>query len=113
MPVKLSIDTEIAEQAVVVHVEGDLDVFTAPRLKEALASALGGGGLVVLDLSQVHFVDSTALGVMAGALEEAKAAAGELRLVADDPFVLKVFHITGFDGLFSIFPRVAEAVSAD
>jgi anti-sigma B factor antagonist len=85
--VNLSISTETNEEAVVVHVGGDLDVFTAPRLKDTLTKAMVDGRRLVLDLSQVHFMD--------------------------DPYLLKIFHITGFDGMFSIYPEVAEALSQD
>jgi anti-sigma B factor antagonist len=90
--VKLSIRTETREDAVVVHVGGDLDVYTAPRLKETLAKALG---------------------VLVSAHEQSQAADGDLRLVMDDPYLLKIFHITGFDGMFSIYPEVTGATSSD
>jgi len=111
--VNLSISTETDEKTVVVHVGGDLDVYTAPRLRETLAKALVDGRRLVLDLSEVHFIDSTALGVLVSALEQSQAAAGDLRLVLDDPYLLKIFHITGFDGMFSIYPEIADAVSGD
>ena len=109
----LSIRTEVEKDAVVVHVGGDLDVYTAPRLRESLAEAVNNGGLLVLDLSEVHFIDSTALGVLVNTLQQTQSRDGELRLVIDDPYLLKIFHITGFDSLFSIFPRVSDAVSRD
>ena len=109
----LSISTDIREGAVVVRVGGDLDVYTAPRLRETLAKAMGDGKRLVLDLSGVHFIDSTALGVLVAALQQMQSSDGELRLVMDDPYLLKIFRITGFDGVFSIFPQVADAVSAD
>ena len=109
----LSIRTETREDAVVVHVGGDLDVYTAPRLKETLAETLGDGGRLVLDLSEVHFIDSTALGVIVSAREQSQAADGDLRLVMDDPYLLKIFHITGFDGMFSIYSEVTGAVSGE
>lgn len=111
--VNLSISTDVSEAAVVVHVGGDLDVYTAPRLKEILAEAIGRGGRLVLDLSEVHFIDSTALGVLANTLQQAQSAESELRLVIDDPYLLKIFRITGFDGVFSIYPQVAEAISGN
>jgi anti-sigma B factor antagonist len=111
--VNLSISTETDEETVVVHVGGDLDVYTAPRLRETLAKALVDGRRLVLDLSEVHFIDSTALGVLVSALEQSQAAAGDLRLVLDDPYLLKIFHITGFDGMFSIYPEIADAISGD
>lgn len=109
----LSISTDARDGAVVIHVEGDLDVYTAPRLKEVLDEAIAGGGRLILDLSQVHFIDSTALGVLVGAHQETQSANGRLCLVVDDPFLLKIFRITGFDGVFSIFSETDEALSAD
>jgi len=106
----LVISTDMAESAVVVHAEGDLDVYTAPRLKEVLDEHVAGAKRLVLDLSEVHFIDSTALAVLVGALQQSQATDGEFRLVVSDPFLLKIFHITGFDGIFPIYPAVAEAL---
>lgn len=96
-----------------MHVGGDLDVYTAPQLKETLAGAMSGGERLVLDLSQVHFIDSTALGVLVSALRQSQMESGDFRLVLDDPYLLKIFRITGFDGMFPIFPHVADAVSGN
>jgi anti-sigma B factor antagonist len=109
--VNLSVTTDAKDDVVVIHVGGDLDVYTAPRLKEALAQAVAAGKRLVLDLSEVHFIDSTALGVLVGTLQQAQSTDCEFRLVVDDPYLLKIFRITGFDGVFSIFPQVAAAVS--
>ena len=107
----LSIKTEMREGTPVIEVDGDLDVYTAPRLQEALDSVATGGVRVVLDLTAVHFIDSTALGVLVSTQQRLRADDGELSLVLDDPYLLKIFHITGFDGIFSIYSQVAEAVS--
>ena len=58
-------------------------------------------------------MDSTALGVLVSAQEQSRATDRDLRLVMDDPYLLKIFHITGFDGMFSIYPEVSGAVSGD
>jgi anti-sigma B factor antagonist len=109
----LSISTETKSKAIVVHVDGDLDVYTAPRLKEALQEAIAGGSHLVLDLSGVQFIDSTALGVLVEALQISQSNDGDFRLVVGDPFLLKIFHITGFDGMFSIYPQLEDALSSD
>ena len=109
----LTISTDAQDGAAVVKAEGDLDVYTAPRLKEALEEHVVSGGRLVLDLSQVHFIDSTALGVLVGVLQQSQSDGGEFRLVIDDPFLLKIFHITGFDGIFPIFSQVADALSIE
>jgi anti-sigma B factor antagonist len=108
--VNLSITTETREDRFVMHVSGDLDVYTAPQLKEALDDVGLAGNAIVLDLAAVHFIDSTALGVLVAELQQSRAHGGELSLVVDDPHLLKIFRITGFDSLFSIFPQVADAL---
>lgn len=107
----LSISKDDLDGVAVVHVGGDLDVYTAPRLKEALDDVMAAGGHLVLDLSEVHFIDSTALAVLVTAYQEARGASAGFRLVVDDPYLLKIFRITGFDGLFPIFAQVNEAVA--
>ena len=109
---ELSITSEARDDARVVHVSGDLDVYTAPQLKGALDELGLDGTTVVLDLTKVHFIDSTALGVLVAAFQQSRAADGEFLLVMDDPYLLKIFRITGFDTLFSIYPGIPEALAA-
>ena len=87
-------------------------MYTAPRLKETLDEAMGGAGPLVLDLSGVQFMDSTALGVLVGAQQVSEADGSGLRLVVPDPLLLKIFQITGLDGMFSIYPQLEEALAA-
>jgi anti-sigma B factor antagonist len=110
--VNLSITTEARKDPVVMHVSGDLDVYTAPQLNRALEEMGLAGKTIVLDMSGVHFIDSTALGVLVATLQESRAHDGELSLVMEDPYLLKIFRITGFDTLFSIFPRLADALAS-
>jgi anti-sigma B factor antagonist len=107
----LAIGTETRNDANVVHVEGELDVYTAPRLKETLEEFGKDCGRVVVDLAAVNFIDSTALGVLVAGHQRIQSNGGQFRLVVDDPFLLKIFHITGFDGLLSIFPKVDDALA--
>jgi anti-sigma B factor antagonist len=109
----LSIGTEAKDDLTIVHADGDLDVYTAPRLKETLEQSVADGRRLVLDLSGVQFIDSTALSVLVGALHLTQSKGGDFRLVVSDPFLLKIFHITGFDGMFSIYPRLEDALSGD
>ena len=109
----LSVNTDFVDGVAVVRVGGDLDVYSAPQLKETLASAMAGEKRLVLDLTRVHFIDSTALGVLVGALKQSQMESGDFRLVLDDPYLLKIFRITGFDDMFPIFPHVADAVSGN
>ena len=108
----LSISTETRDDAHVVSVVGELDVYTSPRLKEILDGFGKDCGCVVVDLSEVKFIDSTALGVLVAGCQLIQLNGGQFRLVVDDPFLLKIFHITGFDGLLSILPSLDDALSA-
>ena len=109
----LSITSEARGQTYVVTIGGDLDVYTAPQLEKALAEHGSDGATLVLDLSRVHFIDSTALGVLVSALQRSRAGDGDLLLVMDDPYLMKIFSITGFDTLFAIFPGVDQALEAE
>jgi anti-sigma B factor antagonist len=105
------ISEKTADGVSVVSATGEIDIATAPGLREQLESTMDrAGGLVVVDLLGVTFIDSTALGVLIGALKRCQEAGGSMRLVVAEPRVLKVFEITGLTELFSIFPTIDAAV---
>jgi anti-sigma B factor antagonist len=93
-----------------VSVVGEIDIATAPSLREILETTIDGGvQVVVVNLLGVTFIDSTALGVLIGALKRCNEAGGSMRIAVSDPRVLKVFEITGLTDLFSIYPTLDEA----
>jgi anti-sigma B factor antagonist len=95
----------------VVAAGGELDLYTSERLREKLADALGlGGRRILVDLTGVSFMDSTALGVLVEAAKALKSSGGQLVLVADDPRVTRVIEITGLGQVFRIEPSLQEAV---
>ncbi|CAN5249177.1 anti-sigma factor antagonist BldG [soil metagenome] len=97
----------------VLAVGGEIDVATAPRLREQLIGLVTGGRhRIVVDLGGVDFIDSTGLGVLIGALKRVRSRNGELVLVCTDARVLKVFDITGLDQVFRLVPSVDVAVVA-
>jgi anti-sigma B factor antagonist len=97
---------------VCIAVSGEVDVATAPALRERLYEAVdSSSGPVIVDLLAVTFIDSTALGVLIGARERSETLGLDLRLVLKEPRLVKIFEITGLTDLFSIFPSVAEAVA--
>lgn len=97
----------------VVQVVGEIDVYTAPQLRERLDAEIDAGRYdLVVDLSGVSFMDSTGLGVLVGRLKQIRLNDGSMRLVCSHDRVLKVFVITGLDKVFAIYPTVGEAVAA-
>ena len=109
----LSITSEAIGQTTVVHVAGEIDVYTAPVLREHLDEHISAGRHdLVVDLGGVSFMASTGLGVLVGRLKLVRAANGTLRLVCSSERILSVFSITGLDKVFQIFPSVDEALAA-
>ncbi len=109
----LDITTSVSNAHTVVRVEGEVDVYTAPQLRERLDAEIEAGRYdFVVDLSGVSFMDSTGLGVLVGRLKQIRVHDGTMRLVCAHDRVLKVFVITGLDKVFEIFPTVDEALTA-
>jgi anti-anti-sigma factor len=89
--------------AVRVQVRGDLDLSTSPELGDALLRELTDGKAVVLDLSEVTFIDSTGLNALFRALGACKSNGGALALSPNLPAqVSRVFQISGLDALLPI-----------
>ncbi len=109
----LSLDTRTVGDRTVLRVGGEIDVYTAPRLREQLIQLVDDGVRhVVVDMEQVEFLDSTGLGVLVGGLKRAKTVDGSLVLVCDQPRILKIFRITGLERVFDIHPTVEQALAA-
>jgi anti-sigma B factor antagonist len=102
---------ELDRSTSVISVEGELDLATAPRLKWMLIDVLEAGHTkLVVDLSLVSFLDSTALGVLV-AVKRKLDADGRLAVVCARRDVLKIFEFSGMDGAFAIFSTVDEALA--
>ena len=85
-------------------VGGEVDLSTAPELKELLNGVIDGGREVVLvDLSKATFIDSTTLGVLMGAVKRVRPDGGEVAIACADPNIRKIFEITLLDRVFAIF----------
>lgn len=109
----LSIDRADHDDETVMSVGGEIDVYTAPIVRERLDAAVRDGHVnLVVDLSQVRFLDSTGLGVLVGRLKLTRSRGGSLRLVATEEKVLKVFAITGLDKVFELYDTLDEALAA-
>ena len=109
---ELLLSTRTVAGHMVLEVAGEIDVYTAPQLRERLISLVDGGARhVVVDLGRVEFLDSTGLGVLVGALKRLRGAGGELFLVCGQERLLKIFRITGLDRVFTLYPTVEAATA--
>jgi anti-sigma B factor antagonist len=96
----------------VLEVKGEVDVYTAPRLREKLVELVSQGKTqIVVDLEGVEFLDSTGLGVLVGGLKRLRSHDGELTLVCTQNRILKVFEITGLTKVFAIHESVDAATA--
>jgi anti-sigma B factor antagonist len=114
MPVEFAIHMrKLADGTPVVGIAGEIDLFTAPEFKQAVNAGINGGGHgVVVDLSETTFIDSSSLGVLIGAHRRAQARGGSLVVVCDNDAIVKTFHITGLDGVFTLLPTLEAAEEA-
>ena len=108
----LGLQVSDQDSSTVLAVQGEVDVYTAPRLREKLVElATQGKHRIVVDLQGVEFLDSTGLGVLVGGLKRMRSNDGDLALVCTQPRILKVFEITGLTKVFSIHETVDDAVA--
>jgi anti-sigma B factor antagonist len=107
---ELDIKTKIDGTVCSVVLDGEIDVYTAPRLKEELVAAIDDGcSNIIVDMEGVGFIDSSGLGVLVSALRRARERDGVVRIVCSRENILKIFRITGLDKVFPIFSDAAEA----
>jgi anti-sigma B factor antagonist len=103
---------ELVHGCAVVRANGEIDIATAPGLREALVFAAGYSDRLVVDLTGVGFLDSSGLKVLTEAQKCGSHGGEALSLVGPVPAVHKVFTITGLDQLFPIYPRMEDALQA-
>lgn len=100
------------ERYPVINVSGEIDVSSAPALQQRLSELFRtASSTVVVDLTEVAFLDSTGLGALVAARSAAVEAGGALPLVCTSERILKLFTITGLDGVFDFYPSAADALA--
>jgi anti-sigma B factor antagonist len=113
VPMELTLDSRTEGPFQIVAVGGEIDVYTAPRLREAIVAAIDAGHTrLVVDVEKVEFLDSTGLGVLVGALKKVRADGGTLDIVCTQERILKIFDITGLDKVFGLHDSVSAAIAA-
>ena len=94
-----------------LEVSGEVDIYTAPKLREKLVELIDAGNdRIVVDLERVGFMDSTGLGSLVAGLKRIRERDGELAIVCTREPVLKVLSITGLDRVFPVHDSVEKAL---
>ena len=103
---------DLGDNAYVIALTGEVDLYTAPEFKQKLLEVIGQGGKdVIVDFTDTTFIDSTTLGVLVGGVKRLRSQDGQLSLISSDRNITKIFEITGLDRVFTIYPSRDEAVS--
>jgi anti-sigma B factor antagonist len=108
--VELKVTCRQQGEYVVMSVQGEIDLYTVPRLQRELARVLAAR--LVVDLSGVDFCDSTGVNVLLAAHRQAKEAGGDLELAAPRPAVRKILQVTGLEAVFTVTDNPAQAVGS-
>jgi anti-sigma B factor antagonist len=99
----------------IVELEGEHDIYTAPRLRDSLAELLESAPGIVVDLSATTFVDSSILGALLNARQRAlESGKGFAVCLADgsDPAVRRVFDMTGLTATLPVLDNLERATEA-
>ncbi len=108
----LSLETRDEDGRTIIEVGGEIDVYTAPKLRDKITELVSGGEYhLVIDMEKVDFLDSTGLGVLVGGLKKVRAHDGSMRLICNQERLLKIFRITGLAKVFAIHGSQADALA--
>jgi anti-sigma B factor antagonist len=108
----LSIHVRVVDEMQVFELVGSLDIATSPTVRAALTSASERGDhRLIVDLTQVDFLDSTGLGALIGGQRRAKEFHGEVRLVAKEGQILRLLRITGLLKVFAVYATLDDALA--
>ena len=106
---------DAAGDVVVVVIEGEHDIYTAPTLRERLDEAIGRGGAIVVDLTGATFVDSSVLGALLDVRRRAlEAGQGFVVCVGEsiEPGVQRILDITGLVPVLPVVNGRSAAIEA-
>ena len=103
MSSELVLKEEYSADTAKVFVSGEVDIYTAQQFKEKLYSIVDNSGKdLVIDCSDLNYIDSTGLGIFVGALKKTRMAGKSIQLENIKDNIRKLFVITGLDKLFVI-----------
>lgn len=95
----------------IILLQGEVDLHSVPKVQSAIEQGSREVKVVALDVTQVEFMDSTALSTLMRAKESLKQHDISLRLISPSPAVERIFEVTGFSNFFEIYPSTEAAIS--
>jgi anti-sigma B factor antagonist len=109
------LETEVRQSEVcpVLAVKGEIDVYTAPLFKQAVAGLVTDGTKhLIIDMNGVTYMDSSGFGTLLGATKRLRPEGGALHLVGARPTVERMLHLTRLDTVIEMHPTLDQALQA-
>ncbi|HET9392936.1 MAG TPA: STAS domain-containing protein [Candidatus Rubrimentiphilum sp.] len=110
-PLSVEIRPEHDGNAIVFSLRGSLDFETSPSLRAAMLEAADQGKHdILVDLSQLEFLDSSGLGALIGAHKRALENAGRVRVIISTGTIARLLTITGLMDVLAVYPSIEAAL---
>lgn len=106
----ITIDDNTDGDYVVCRPAGELDAYTVGQFRETL-SELSSRPRLVIDLSEVPFMDSAGLGALIGGIRRVREAEGKVAVACSRPALTRLLHTTGFDRIVPVTETLEDAVA--
>ncbi len=107
----LEIEVEHSEDHTLCRPVGELDAYTVTSFRETLGE-LSTSERLVIDLSEVPFMDSAGLGALIGGIRRAREHGGEVAVACSRPTLTRLLHTTGFDRIVPVTETLEAAIEA-
>lgn len=112
-PLRLGIDVQRVSGFPVLSVSGEIDIYTAPLFKQAVVRLVSeGNNDVIIDLTNVTFMDSSGFGTLLGATRRLRPSGGGLYLAGPNSTIQRMLRLTRLDTIMRIFETPQQAASA-
>jgi anti-sigma B factor antagonist len=112
-PLRLDFEVQRLSDLPVLCVSGEIDIYTAPLFKQAVVNLVSEGNKdVIIDLSNVSFMDSSGFGTLLGATKRLRPLGGGLHLAAPNNTIQRMLRLTRLDTIMRIYPTAEEAARA-
>ncbi len=96
MVLEFKVDVSEEKTVPILRVNGEIDIYTCPKLSKYLKDALDkGAGNLILNLENVHYIDSTGLGAIAHSANSLYKQGGKMHVVCTKSQLKKVFEVSG------------------
>ncbi len=96
----------------VVHLAGEIDLEHAPQVRKVLLGAVEEGRMILVDMAEVEYIDSSGIACLIEALQKARAISADLALIAVNPQAMRVLALARLDTVFAIHNDLTSAVQA-